>query len=139
MPAAPLPRACARRSLPHARPCARSTRPHDPHRLHNPMSKQIAFLGLGVMGFPIAGHLASAGHRVTVYNRTPAKAAQWVAQHKNRSAPTPAAAAADADLVLMCVGNDDDVRAVVLGADGALGAMKQGTTLVDHTTASATV
>src|SRR5438552_12947261 len=95
--------------------------------------RDLAFIGLGVMGYPMAGHLASAGHRVTVFNRTAAKAAQWVAQHGGTSAPTPSAAAAGADIVLMCVGNDDDVRAVALGSDGALGAMKQGATLVDHT------
>ena len=102
-------------------------------------SKAVAFLGLGVMGYPMAGHLARAGHRVTVYNRTPGKAARWVEQHGGRRAPTPAAATAEAELVLMCVGNDDDVRAVALGPDGALGAMKPGTVLVDHTTASAQV
>jgi len=102
-------------------------------------SKKVAFLGLGVMGYPMAGHLARAGHRVTVYNRTPAKAARWVEQHGGASAPTPAAAAAGAEIVLMCVGNDDDVRTVALGADGALRAMKTGTVLVDHTTASAQV
>jgi 3-hydroxyisobutyrate dehydrogenase len=102
-------------------------------------SRNVAFLGLGVMGYPMAGHLAKAGHRVTVYNRTPAKAAQWVAQHGGKSAATPAAAAAGAELVLMCVGNDDDVRAVATGADGALAGMKPGTILVDHTTASADV
>ena len=102
-------------------------------------SRQLAFLGLGVMGYPMAGHLARAGHHVTVYNRTPAKAAKWVEQHGGASAPTPAAAAAAADIVLMCVGNDDDVRAVALGANGALHAMKSGTVLVDHTTASAQV
>jgi 3-hydroxyisobutyrate dehydrogenase-like beta-hydroxyacid dehydrogenase len=91
------------------------------------------------MGYPMAGHLSAAGHRVTVYNRTPAKAAQWVARHGGRSAATPAAAAADADLVLMCVGNDDDVRAVAAGADGALSGMRAGSVLVDHTTASAHV
>ena len=99
----------------------------------------LAFLGLGVMGFPMAGHLARAGHRVTVYNRTPAKAARWVEEHGGKSAPTPGAAAAGAQIVLMCVGNDDDVRSVALGADGALAAMQPGAALVDHTTASATV
>jgi 3-hydroxyisobutyrate dehydrogenase len=102
-------------------------------------SRKIAFLGLGVMGAPMAGHLARAGNSVTVYNRTAAKAEQWVEKHGGKSAATPAAAAAGADIVLMCVGNDDDVRAVALGPDGALAAMKRGTTLVDHTTASATV
>jgi 3-hydroxyisobutyrate dehydrogenase-like beta-hydroxyacid dehydrogenase len=102
-------------------------------------SGKLAFLGLGVMGFPMAGHLARAGHAVVVYNRTPAKAAQWVEKYGGSSAPTPAAAARDASLVMMCVGNDDDVRAVALGADGAVGAMKSGSVLVDHTTASAIV
>jgi 3-hydroxyisobutyrate dehydrogenase-like beta-hydroxyacid dehydrogenase len=91
------------------------------------------------MGYPMAGHLAQAGHRVTVYNRSADKAARWIGQHGGSSAPTPAAAAKDADLVLMCVGNDEDVRAVVLGQDGALAAMRKGATLVDHTTASAQV
>ena len=102
-------------------------------------SGKLAFLGLGVMGFPMAGHLARAGHAVVVYNRTPAKAAQWVEKYGGSSAPTPAAAARDASLVMMCVGNDDDVRAVALGPDGAVGAMKSGSVLVDHTTASAIV
>ena len=101
--------------------------------------KKTAFVGLGVMGFPMAGHLAKAGHSVTVYNRTAAKAAQWVEKHGGKSASTPAAAAADMELVMVCVGNDDDVRAVTLGADGALAAMKPGAILVDHTTASATL
>ena len=102
-------------------------------------SGKLAFLGLGVMGFPMAGHLARAGHSVVVYNRTPAKAAQWVEKYGGSAAPTPAAAAADAALVMMCVGNDDDVRAVALGPTGAVAAMRAGTVLVDHTTASATV
>ncbi|HEX7271678.1 MAG TPA: NAD(P)-dependent oxidoreductase [Casimicrobiaceae bacterium] len=106
-------------------------------------AKKTAFLGLGVMGFPMAGHLARAGHAVTVYNRSGAKATQWVekigAEHSGKSAPTPAAAAASMDLVMVCVGNDDDVRAVTLGPDGALAAMKPGAVLVDHTTASATL
>ena len=102
-------------------------------------SGKLAFLGLGVMGFPMAGHLARAGHAVVVHNRTPAKAAQWVEKYGGNSAPTPAAAARDASLVMMCVGNDDDVRAVALGPDGAVGAMKSGSVLVDHTTASAIV
>jgi 3-hydroxyisobutyrate dehydrogenase-like beta-hydroxyacid dehydrogenase len=105
--------------------------------------RKVAFLGLGVMGYPMAGHLARAGLRVTVYNRTPAKAAKWVAQfgapHGGSAAPTPAAAAAGAELVLMCVGNDDDVRAVALGPDGALATMKSEAILIDHTTASAQV
>jgi 3-hydroxyisobutyrate dehydrogenase-like beta-hydroxyacid dehydrogenase len=102
-------------------------------------SGKLAFLGLGVMGFPMAGHLARAGHSVVVYNRTPAKAAQWVEKYGGSAAPTPAAAAADAVLVMMCVGNDDDVRAVALGPKGAVAAMRAGSVLVDHTTASATV
>ena len=102
-------------------------------------AKTPAFIGLGVMGFPMAGHLARAGHPVTVYNRTPAKAAQWIEKYGGKSAPTPAAAAAGADFVMLCVGNDDDVRAVALAPDGALSAMKAGAILVDHTTASASV
>ncbi|MGH8851211.1 MAG: NAD(P)-dependent oxidoreductase [Casimicrobiaceae bacterium] len=102
-------------------------------------SGKLAFLGLGVMGFPMAGHLARAGHAVVVYNRTPAKAKLWVEKHGGSAAPTPAAAAAEATLVMMCVGNDDDVRAVALGADGCVAAMREGSVLVDHTTASASV
>lgn len=102
-------------------------------------SKRVAFLGLGVMGYPMAGHLAAAGHRVAVYNRTPAKAAQWVAEHGHASAATPREAAAGADIVFACVGNDDDLRAIVLGANGAFEGMKPGAVFVDHTTASAEV
>ncbi len=102
-------------------------------------TKKTAFVGLGVMGFPMAGHIARAGHAVTVYNRTADKATQWTTKHGGRAAESPARAAADAELVMLCVGNDDDVRAVALGADGALSTMKAGTILVDHTTASATV
>jgi 3-hydroxyisobutyrate dehydrogenase/2-hydroxy-3-oxopropionate reductase len=101
--------------------------------------RKVAFLGLGVMGYPMAGHLAQAGHAVTVYNRNAAKAAQWVAEHGHASAATPAAASADADIVFCCVGNDDDLRSVVLGAQGAFGGMKRGAVFVDHTTASAEV
>ena len=100
---------------------------------------KLAFLGLGVMGFPMAGHLARAGHDVTVYNRSPAKAQQWVAAYGGRSAATPAAAVQGAQIAMMCVGNDDDVRAVAAGADGALSGMAAGAILVDHTTASAEV
>src|SRR5215203_4239043 len=99
-------------------------------------ARDVAFLGLGVMGYPMAGHLAAAGHRVTVYNRTAAKAAQWVAAHGGKSAPTPAAAAAGADLVFACVGNDDDLRSIAIGADGAFAVMKRAAIFVDHTTAS---
>jgi 3-hydroxyisobutyrate dehydrogenase-like beta-hydroxyacid dehydrogenase len=106
-------------------------------------AKKTAFLGLGVMGFPMAGHLARAGHAVTVYNRTASKVGQWTekfgAASGGSTALTPAAAAEGKDLVMVCVGNDDDVRAVTLGRDGALAAMKRGGVLVDHTTASATV
>ncbi len=97
----------------------------------------VAFVGLGVMGYPMAGHLAAAGHRVTVFNRTAAKAEQWVEEHGGGSAPTPAEAASGAEFVFCCVGNDDDVRAVTLGGGGALEGMAAGSILVDHTTASA--
>ena len=100
---------------------------------------KVAFIGLGVMGYPMAGHLARAGHRVTVFNRTAAKAAQWVAEYGGSSAATPKAAAGEADIVFACVGNDDDLRAVTLGADGAFAGMKRGAIFVDHTTASAEV
>ena len=98
--------------------------------------KKLAFLGLGVMGYPMAGHLARAGHHVTVYNRTAAKAEQWVAQHGGHLARTPEDAAAAAEVVMMCVGNDDDVRSV---AGRALTTLQAGMTLVDHTPASAEV
>jgi len=101
--------------------------------------RDVAFLGLGVMGHPMAGHLARAGHRVTVYNRTAAKAASWVAQYGCASAPTPRAAAEVAEIVFACVGNDDDLRSVVLGDDGAFAGMQPGSIFVDHTTASAAV
>jgi 3-hydroxyisobutyrate dehydrogenase-like beta-hydroxyacid dehydrogenase len=100
---------------------------------------KLAFLGLGVMGFPMAGHLARAGHEVTVYNRSSDKAAKWVQTYGGRSAPTPASAASGAEVVMMCVGNDNDVRAVAIGDAGALSGMASGTILVDHTTASAEV
>ena len=101
---------------------------------------KVAFIGLGVMGYPMAGHLALAGHSVTVYNRNPAKAKDWCAEFSgNASAPTPREAALGADMVFCCVGNDDDLRAVMLGSDGALAGTKAGALLVDHTTASANV
>jgi 3-hydroxyisobutyrate dehydrogenase len=103
-----------------------------------PMSS-VAFIGLGVMGTPIARHLAAAGHQVTVYNRTPEKALAWVALYGNRAAPTPREAAEGAEFVFLCVGNDNDVREVVYGADGALAGAEAGAVLVDHTTASAEV
>lgn len=105
--------------------------------------RKVAFLGLGVMGYPMAGHLALAGHQVTVYNRSAAKAAAWCAEFGESNQPANAAsprlAAADADIVFSCVGNDDDLRSVTLGADGAFAGMKPGAVLVDHTTASANV
>lgn len=100
---------------------------------------KVAFLGLGVMGFPMAGHLAKAGHDVTVYNRTAAKAEQWKAKHKGQTAATPAEAARRAEFVFTMVGNDDDLRSVVYGESGALAGMQKGAILVDHTTASAFV
>ena len=100
---------------------------------------RVAFLGLGVMGGPMAGHLARAGHEVTVYNRTASKALAWVAEHGHQASPTPAEAVEGAEFVMMCVGNDDDVRSVALGATGAVQAMADGAVLVDHTTASADV
>ena len=102
-------------------------------------SQRVAFLGLGVMGHPMAGHLARAGHSVCVYNRTAAKAQAWVNEYGGRSAPTPSAAAQDADIVFACVGNDADLRSVTTGADGAFQAMKAGAVFVDHTTASADI
>ncbi|MBL8710305.1 MAG: NAD(P)-dependent oxidoreductase, partial [Rhodospirillaceae bacterium] len=100
---------------------------------------KVAFLGLGVMGFPMAGHLKRAGHDITVYNRTAPKAAKWVETHGGASAATPALAAKGAEIVFACVGNDDDLRSVVYGPDGALAGMSVGTLFVDHTTASAEV
>ncbi|MFI3247302.1 MAG: NAD(P)-dependent oxidoreductase [Ferrimonas sp.] len=103
------------------------------------MSMKVAFIGLGVMGYPMAGHLQRAGHQVTVYNRTTSKALQWQTQYGGQVATTPAQAAAQAELVFVCVGNDDDLRSVLLGAEGAFAGMAAGTILVDHTTASADV
>src|SRR3978361_2109610 len=102
-------------------------------------SRKVAFLGLGVMGGPMAGHLAAAGHQVTVYNRTAAKAQAWAEKHGGKSAPTPAAAAEGADFVFTCVGNDDDLRSVTTGKDGVIPAMKSGAILIGNTTASAEV
>lgn len=100
---------------------------------------KVAFVGLGVMGYPMAGYLLKAGHEVTVYNRTAAKAEQWRQEFGGQTAATPEAASAGADIVFTCVGNDDDVRAVILGSDGVLAGIPGGAIIVDHTTASATV
>jgi 3-hydroxyisobutyrate dehydrogenase len=101
---------------------------------------KVAFLGLGVMGYPMAAHLKNkGGHDVTVYNRTAAKAAKWVAEHGGKSAPTPKEAAKDQDFVFACVGNDEDLRSVTLGPDGAFQSMKKGSTFIDNTTASAAI
>ncbi|MCL5775888.1 NAD(P)-dependent oxidoreductase [Limibaculum sp. FT325] len=100
---------------------------------------KVSFLGLGVMGFPMAGHLAAKGHAVTVYNRTAAKAQAWAGKHGGSWAATPREAVEGAEFVMVCVGNDDDLRSVVLGPDGALAGMAKGAVLVDHTTASANV
>ncbi|MDQ3059330.1 MAG: NAD(P)-dependent oxidoreductase [Pseudomonadota bacterium] len=101
--------------------------------------RHVAFLGLGVMGYPMAGHLARAGHALTVYNRSPAKAKAWRAEFGHSAAATPREAAAGADIVFCCVGNDDDLRSVTLGADGAFAGMRPGAIFADHTTASASV
>jgi 3-hydroxyisobutyrate dehydrogenase len=117
--------------------CMTATRTYEPIP-----ARQVAFLGLGVMGAPMAGHLARAGHQVTVYNRTAAKAAAWLGEHAGldvRHAPTPAAAAAGAAVIFACVGNDDDLREVSAGSVGAFGGMAPGAIFVDHTTASAAV
>jgi 3-hydroxyisobutyrate dehydrogenase-like beta-hydroxyacid dehydrogenase len=102
-------------------------------------ARRVAFLGLGVMGGPMAGHLARAGHQVRVYNRTASKAADWVSQYGGLAAATPREAAQGAEFVFACVGNDDDLRSVTLGADGAFAGMAEGAVFVDHTTASAEV
>ena len=100
---------------------------------------KITFLGLGVMGYPMAGHLMAAGHSITVYNRTTAKAEAWVGQHGGALGKTPADAAEDSEMVMACVGNDDDLRSVCLGPDGAFASMSKGSIFVDHTTVSAAV
>jgi 3-hydroxyisobutyrate dehydrogenase len=102
-------------------------------------ARKVAFLGLGVMGHPMAGHLARAGHAVTVFNRTASKAQDWAGEYGGAQAATPREAARDADVVFACVGNDDDLRSVVLGEAGAFAGMKAGAVFVDHTTASATI
>jgi 3-hydroxyisobutyrate dehydrogenase len=103
------------------------------------MKYKVSFLGLGVMGYPMAAYLAGAGHDVTVYNRTASKAERWIAQHGGRAAPTPSAAAEGCDFVFCCVGNDDDLRSVTVGEGGAFASMKPGSVFVDHTTTSAKV
>ncbi|MDE0282662.1 MAG: NAD(P)-dependent oxidoreductase [Gammaproteobacteria bacterium] len=100
---------------------------------------KVAFIGLGVMGYPMAGHLAANGHEVCVYNRTTTRSEKWLGLHRGTMEKTPAMAASEADVVFSCVGNDDDVRSVTTGPDGAFGAMRRGTVFVDHTTASANV
>lgn len=100
---------------------------------------RIAFIGLGAMGYPMAGHLAKQGHAVTVYNRTASTAQRWLDEYSGTMAQTPAQAALNAEFVLCCVGNDDDLRAVTLGADGAFASMPQGSIFIDHTTASAQI
>lgn len=100
---------------------------------------KLAFLGLGVMGYPMAGHLVSAGHEVTVYNRTPAKAEAWAKEHGGQTAPTPARAAVGAEIVFACVGRDEDLREVTLGKDGCFAAMREGSLFADHTTVSAAI
>lgn len=102
-------------------------------------SRKVAFLGLGVMGLPMAGHLAKAGHQVTVYNRNAQKTQAWVSEFGGRAAATPREAAQGAEIVFSCVGNDDDLRSIVLGENGAFAGMQAGATYVDHTTASASV
>lgn len=100
---------------------------------------RVAFIGLGVMGYPMAGFLAHGGHEVTVFNRTASKASTWCEEYAGQTAATPGAAASGADMVFSCVGNDDDVRDVLLGTDGVLGALHKGAIIIDHTTASASV
>jgi 3-hydroxyisobutyrate dehydrogenase len=111
----------------------------NPKTYESTPSRKVAFLGLGVMGFPMAGHLALAGHQVTVYNRSAEKRDAWCKEFKGNAAATPREAVADCDFVFSCVGNDDDLRSVVLGERGALAGMKKGGVFVDHTTASADV
>jgi 3-hydroxyisobutyrate dehydrogenase len=111
----------------------------NPKQYEPATARKVAFLGLGVMGFPMAGHLALAGHEVTVFNRSGAKAQEWLKEFKGRSAPTPREAAAGQDIVFCCVGNDDDLRSVALGEAGAFAGVKPGAIFVDHTTASANV
>jgi 3-hydroxyisobutyrate dehydrogenase len=103
------------------------------------MTCKVTFLGLGVMGFPMAGHIAKAGHSVTVFNRTKAKADKWVTVHKGKAASTPAEACKDSDFIFACVGNDNDLREITIGSNGAFNAVKKGAIFIDNTTASAKV
>ncbi|MCH5377900.1 MAG: NAD(P)-dependent oxidoreductase, partial [Planctomycetes bacterium] len=103
------------------------------------MNHKVSFIGLGVMGYPMAGYLARSGHDVTVYNRTTARAEQWTAEYPGQSTPSPAEAAKESDFVFCCVGNDNDLRSVTMGEDGAFETMKPGAVFVDHTTTSAQV
>ncbi|SVE48189.1 uncharacterized protein METZ01_LOCUS501043, partial [marine metagenome] len=103
------------------------------------MSSKTAFIGLGVMGYPMAGHLKKAGHQVTIYNRTASKAEQWVQEYGGMKASTPADAAKEAEFVMACVGNDDDLREITCGTNGAFSGMSQGSVFIDHTTVSAKV
>ena len=116
-----------------------STKIFNPAGTVKTMSSKTAFIGLGVMGYPMAGHLKKAGHEVTVYNRTASKAEQWVQEFGGMKASTPKEAAKDADFVMACVGNDDDLREITCGANGAFSGMKQGSVFIDHTTVSAKV
>jgi 3-hydroxyisobutyrate dehydrogenase-like beta-hydroxyacid dehydrogenase len=111
----------------------------NPRTYESAPARKVAFLGLGVMGFPMAGHLALAGHQVTVYNRSAEKRNAWTQEFKGQAAATPREAVAGCDIVFCCVGNDDDLRSVVLGDNGAFAGMKKGAIFVDHTTASANV
>src|SRR5215475_9475804 len=125
------------RRLTRARKPAHCGLPPWAQREEDTMAK-VAFLGLGVMGYPLAGHLKNkGGHEVTVYNRTAAKAGQWVKEFGGHTAATPQEAAAGQDMIMMCVGNDNDVREVTLGAKGAFAGVSKGAVFVDHTTASA--
>ena len=103
------------------------------------MTCNVAFIGLGVMGYPMAGYISKAGHNVTVYNRTTAKAEKWVTEHKGKMAKTPAEASKDAEYIFTCVGNDNDLREVTFGDNGVFKTIKKGSIYIDNTTASATI
>ena len=131
--------ACAATQVVHLRYSAPTMNQISTKTYNATPARRVAFLGLGVMGYPMAGHLVRAGHQVTVYNRTPAKAQDWVNQCGGRQAATPREAAQGADIVFACVGNDNDLRSITLGADGAFAGMQPGAVFCDHTTASAEV